>query len=531
VLVMRDEDKPLARKYFSTPLLFSIHEAKGLEYENIVLFRFVSDHRAEFSEIVEGVRKADLAGEALDYRRAKDKSDKSLEVFKFYVNALYVAITRAIRNLYLIESDTAHPLFALLDLTQAGAVKVEARQATLEDWQKEARKLELQGKQEQAEAIRSGILKQTPVPWPVFDQARTEGLLVKVFRERAPGGKVRQQLYDVATCHDLPALANMLEGSSAGTMQRFLAQRVSQGRKTFVTYFSRNLKEILRQCDSHGLEHRLPMNLTPLMAAAAAGNVPLVEALIERGSDREASDHFGSNALHWALREAFIDAKFANGPFARLYDLLAPAAVDVNTGERLVRIDRHMSEYFLFQTMWALFKTCFTHRQRHVHASFEAQMIFDVWQTLPTSVLRPERKKRAYVSSVLARNEVSRDYAYNRSLFQRVATGWYQFNPKLSVRKKQNGEETWVPVFDALNLPFLTEFTVPVIWPRVVEYLERAGLPERAVPIGYEQEYAQFIKTPEEPGRPALPLPREILLHAPSGASAMWELSQSRRRR
>jgi hypothetical protein len=37
VLVMRDEDKPAAREYFSTPLLFSIHEAKGLEYENIVL--------------------------------------------------------------------------------------------------------------------------------------------------------------------------------------------------------------------------------------------------------------------------------------------------------------------------------------------------------------------------------------------------------------------------------------------------------------------------------------------------------------
>ena len=49
VLVMRDEDKAEARKHFATPLLFSIHEAKGLEYENIVLYRFISDHRAEFS--------------------------------------------------------------------------------------------------------------------------------------------------------------------------------------------------------------------------------------------------------------------------------------------------------------------------------------------------------------------------------------------------------------------------------------------------------------------------------------------------
>src|ERR1019366_9069648 len=75
-----------------------------------------------------------------------------------------------------------------------------AKQSSLEDWQKEARKLELQGKQEQVDAIRRDILRQSPVPWPVFDQAKTTELLIKVFRERAPGGKPRQQLFDIAPC-------------------------------------------------------------------------------------------------------------------------------------------------------------------------------------------------------------------------------------------------------------------------------------------------------------------------------------------
>jgi hypothetical protein len=492
VLVMRDEDKAEARKYFATPLLFSIHEAKGLEYENIVLYRFVSDHRAEFNDIAEGVRKEDLARDQLDYRRAKDKGDKSLEVYKFFVNALYVALTRAIRNLYIIESDTGHPLFDLLGLATGAPVQVVARQSTLEDWQKEARKLELQGKQEQADAIRRSILKEVPVPWPVFDQARTQELLVKVFREQAPGGKLKQQLLEIAACHDEPVLAGWLvQEARFDTAKGFLAQRATLGRKTYAPYFAHNFKEILRQCDRHGLEHRLPMNLTPLMAAAAAGNAPLAEALIERGADRESTDHFGHNALHWAMREAFRDARFAQGPFVRLYEHLAPPSVDVNTGVRLVRIDRHLSEYFLFQTLWALFKTRFSYPHRQAHAAFETQAILDAWQHLPASVVRPERNRRQPLSSVLSRNEVARDYAYNRALFHRVAQGWYQFNPTLSVRRKLGGVESWVPVYQALNLPLVSEFALEEVWPVVDRCLLRAGLPERTIPIAAERALAR----------------------------------------
>ncbi|KVP94851.1 hypothetical protein WJ95_03320 [Burkholderia ubonensis] len=85
----------------------------------------------------------------------------------------------------------------MLDLV-VGQTKIEAKQSTLEDWQKEARKLELQGKQEQAEAIRRTVLKQVPVPWPVFDEAKVRELLIKVFREQSPGNKGKQQLFDYA---------------------------------------------------------------------------------------------------------------------------------------------------------------------------------------------------------------------------------------------------------------------------------------------------------------------------------------------
>lgn len=461
VLVMREEDKAAARQRFGSPLLFSIHEAKGLEYDNIVLYRFVSDNRKEFADIVDGVERADLAVENLEYRRARDKEDKSLEVYKFFVNALYVALTRAIENLYLIESDTRHPLLGLLELADAGAVELATAKSSLDEWQKEARKLELQGKQEQAEAIRRDILRQSPVPWPVTDEARLRELLSKTFVEHAPGAKHKQLLYEYATCHDEPELAWHLQYEAGhAPAQAYSQQRGTLGRKTWVGYFQRNFKDILRQCDSHGVDHRLPMNQTPLMAAAAAGNVALIDALRERGASLEATDHYGWNALHWALREAFRDPAYARGPFAAVFERVAPSNIDLNTCERLVRIDRHHSEYLLFQSLWTLFRGRFSMPSRRGEAAFETHTILEAWQHLPAAVLAPERKRRQYVSGLLSRNEVKRDYAYNRQLFVRLALGCYQFNPKLALRRRGSGEqhEAWVPLYAALNLPLVAEF-------------------------------------------------------------------------
>ncbi|MCC7485343.1 MAG: hypothetical protein IT529_10190 [Burkholderiales bacterium] len=514
VLVMRDEDKAAARAHFQTPLIFSIHEAKGLEYENIVLYRFVSGNRVRFSEIAEGVTAADLEGEELDYRRARDKSDRSLEIYKFYVNALYVALTRAIRNVYLIESDTSHPLINLLGLGQtAQRVNVETTASSLGAWQKEARKLELQGKQEQADAIRQTILKQVPVPWPVFDEAAMRRIMTRVFAERAPGGKPRQQLYEYATCYDEPVLASRLaDEADFAAARNFQQQRATLGRKHYVPYFAARFKDILQQCDRHGVDHRTPMNQTPLMAAAAAGNVVLVEGLLQRGANPESTDHMGRTALHWAMAEAFRDPAFAKGPFPALYDLVAPAAVDIKSDERLIRLDRHLSEYFLFQTLWTLFKSRFHGRNWRDRGGIETAAILDAWKHLPRRVLSPERNKRAFLSSVLARNEVKREYAYNRRLFLRIGHGYYQFNPALAVRRRDASGETWVPVFEALNLRFVLEGASPRHWLQIETLLGMAGLSPPAAPIGGEPllqqlreqraEYEAWLQSPDTEEEP-----------------------------
>lgn len=453
VLVMRDEQKAVARRFFQTPLIFSIQEAKGLEYDNIILYNFVSNDRASFNAIIEGVEAADLEGD-LDYARARDKADKSLEVYKFFINSLYVAATRAVSNLYIIENDARHGLLRLLGLT-ATREKVDlANQASsLEDWQREARRLELQGKQEQADEIRKTILHTKKVPWEVLDHARFRTLLPQALDPKSVSSKVRSALFEYAAFYDEEPLADRLADAGFQQAQHFKAQAPAIVKRYLSSYEGKHYKDVLRDVDAYGADFRNRFNCTPLMLAARTGNLALIEALKERGANEDLTDNFGRAALHWALLRAYTDPAFAAGPFGKVYQLLVPPSLSVKSGARLIKIDNHLSEFFLFHSLVALFKYKLSHPGDWVLRGFGTADFVEAVQAFPENVWWAERKKRAYLSSVLSRNEINRDYAYNRYLFARMAHGYYVLNPLLAVK---SGEE-WINLYDHLNLPLLYE--------------------------------------------------------------------------
>lgn len=499
VLVLRDEDKAAVRQQFQTPLVFSVHEAKGLEYPHVILVGMVSGQRQAFAEIAQGVQAGDLTGDTLAYSRGKDKADHALELFKFYVNALYVAMTRVVENLYWVESDTRHPLLQLLGLNTAEALTLaQAKSSSQQEWALEARRLELQGKQEQADAIRQNVLKTQKPAWPVWDEAALQALLPKALQAGQISNKPRQALLDYALWHgqsgwihqlaaksrfeaaeqlssamgvsdgrrstpmrlnESPAIYELRVSSERSDAARFLARKIDAvAERQRQPYATRAFKEVLRQCDQFGVDHRAYFNATPLMMAAQCGNTALVEALLERGADPLLRDHYGHCAWDHALARALDDPAHTQAHLDTLFVLLAPPVLDVQTGSRLVRLERHQGEYWLLGLMLTSYKRMYSQTVPNVQvqrnlSGYCADYLMRGMERIPDSVLSAARKKRSYINGVLARAEVRSAYQPSRQLWQRVRTGYYVLNPDLQLRAHSTAE--WVPWAQWLNEPLV----------------------------------------------------------------------------
>lgn len=453
VIVMRNEDKTEASRYFNTPLLFSVQEAKGLEYENIVLYNFIGDNEKPFLEISGNINLPEINQQEINYSRAKDKTDKSLEVYKFYINSLYVAMTRAISNLYLIEKNHKHPLLSLLELNASVQnLNLQQQVSSKDEWQREAQRLEKQGRAEQAELIRKSILGTQPVPWRVLTVTELESLIAEGLNPEIYNKKAKDMLFDYALIYNDTSVIQKLARLNYKRAERPETERSSLFRRTYVNYTVENPKLIIPLINKYGVDFRNEFNQTPLMIAAWTGNKAISEYLLKLGAKTELVDSLGKNALQNALLQTCFLSDYAKNKLGTIYPLVVTESTNVKIDNHLVKINNHKTEYLLLSLLIAIQRELISKDDYEKAYGFTAGEIAEIFESYPENALPEYRKSQKYISAVLSRNEITREIPYNKKLFLRLERGFYVINPELEIQVNN----MWINVYELMQSPKMT---------------------------------------------------------------------------
>lgn len=474
ILVMDNAQKEEIKKHFKTPLVFSIQEAKGLEYDNIILVNFITTNHKEFRTIGEGVELKDLKAD-LEFSRVKDKSNKELEVYKFYINSLYVAFTRAIENLYIIESHKKHKILELLGLVeQQQKVTIDVKQSTQEEWKKEAQKLKKQGKLEQSEAIEQELNRGNPKI--VLSKEELETLQKEAFNIELFNKKSKDTLFAYAK-HEIDR--NLLR--KLGQFKYKKADKFLVEIERDFTYFHSfckqgNLKEIKKYTQKYNtISYANEDGLNGLMIGATNGNLSTIDYFLDEGIDRNLKNHKGLSAfelsfLHYTDRfdnwyekytkysnfdtltmsaekkkkKLFDEMTIFETNLSKSYEKLQYPYIKYQIGRKMMKIYPHTMEYFLLIYFIALkekinvdIKKEYEGTNMKIDGSVDDCLnMHDFMHYItytPSSILPDYRRKRPYVNSILAKNEISSNNYYSKELFVRRIRGCYDLNPKLKL--------------------------------------------------------------------------------------------------
>lgn len=454
VVVMTNEDKAEARKVFQTPLLFSVQEAKGLEYENIILVNFVSQKSREFMDITDGVSAADVATEEIRYARAKDKSDKSLDAYKFYVNSLYVAMTRAVRNLYVVETSQKHPLLSLLGFDNLKQqLDLKEQKSSLDEWQKEARRLEMQGKTEQADLIKQSILGNqktpwTPITWEELGNLREQALNPEVFNKKA-----KDRLFDFALIYNDQSIIEQLIALKYKRAEKGQQERSSIMRRVYLAYNVDDVKKLTDNIKRYGLDYRDEFNLTPLLAALKTGAAKITDFLLEQGARLDVTDNLGISPFQMMLQQSHSNETFRKTRLEKLYPRLRPDHIKIKVDNHLVKIGANSAEFFLLQNFLVNQTPIVLTKKDVDDRGASMDDVMEMCSRFPTTILPEYRQKRQYINSILSKNEIDRADPYNKKLFLRIARGVYVVNPDLDIFI---GEDQWMNAYQMMYTEKMT---------------------------------------------------------------------------
>jgi len=107
----------------------------------------------------------------------------------------------------------------------------------------------------------------------------------------------------------------------------------------------------------------------------------------------------------------------------------------------------------------------------------------------PELIMLDYRKRKTYISSILAKNEMDSKNPYNNALFIRVERGYYCLNPELAVLV----EDKWVNVYEFTGLNVAKKLTEEEREDRLIESLKVSNEKMRKLNPGYSAQQDQIL--------------------------------------
>ena len=148
-----------------------------------------------------------------------------------------MALTRAVKNVFIVEKSGGHKLLRLLEIAEDAPKRILKEEiSSADDWKMEARRLEMQGKTEQVDAIRKGMLATVKPDWEpmTIEQYRItkeEALNPENFNKKA-----KDRLFDFALLHNQEVVIRQLAELKYKRAERFETERSSLYRKYYHHY-------------------------------------------------------------------------------------------------------------------------------------------------------------------------------------------------------------------------------------------------------------------------------------------------------
>ncbi len=444
VIVADNLLKEEARRYFKTPLIFSVQEAKGLEYENVILLNFISANPAEFKEIINGVDAADLQQETLQYARPADKSDKDAEIYKFFINSFYVAITRSVKNIYLFESQVNHPALGLLSLKEiTKPLQVAEQKSDRQEWLEEAKRLEEQGKFEQAEQIRAKYLGYDYISAEQLEQIKL--LALDPTKKEEAVKKERKQLFQYALHHHQVGWINELAKLQFQRAMLYMKELRQDGKEYEKNCRLGRREEVKRVIVKYGPNFTVPESeLNGLAVSLYYGQDAVVDLLLQSEASIIKHNTKGLLPFDYLLQAYFKTIVYrqpllaAKKTVVKYWDTTRPSSIVIKESNRKLSIGSHSMAYLLLVIMRCIhqelpgkinIKFPGSTREPIIAGSFTMDDVLQFAESLPDEVIPAYRKQRSYLNSILASHEIDKENPYNKKLFKRVHRGCYIVNP------------------------------------------------------------------------------------------------------